>query len=199
MAATISTFAYAGAVFIGAIHLGSAGAVVGDLQTIRPALRWKVGGGQINGAGLARIQKVVAGLDPQLVAANTAGDGGGLHASVAAHGALRSLHPGAVDALDAEATLAVLAMSGGSAGLRVVPKGFAPQVTARKKATQVISAQIGAIFGSAADPMLVGINTNNVGSIEADINAVRIDPEQMAAASPGSERRAGSRAHRVVR
>jgi hypothetical protein len=198
MAATISTFVQSGAVFNSAIHLGSAGAVVGDPQTVPAALQTKVAGGQINSAGFARIQRIDAGLRPRLIAANAAGDGDEVYGSVAkSQLAIRSLHPGAVGGLRAESTLVALAMADDAAGLRVVPKGFAPGVTSRN-ATFANLGQIGANC-DAADLMLVGVNTINVGAIEADIDGVCTDLQQLTAAHPGSERRAGSRAHRVVR
>jgi len=138
MAATISTFAQAGAAFNDAIHLGSAGAVVGNLRTVQAALQAMVAG-ESNGAGFDRIQSIVAGLGPKAIAANTAGDGGGVCVSSAAAGpALRSLHSNAVAAVHAEPTLAVLAMVDGTIGLRVVTKGFL--------------AHIGTLFDGVADP-----------------------------------------------
>jgi hypothetical protein len=196
MAATISTFAQAGAAFNGAIHRGSAGAVVGGQQTVQAAPQARKG--QIKSAGPARIPHIVAGLDPELVAANTAGNGGRVYGGVAAtEPALRSSHPGVVDAVFAELTLVALAMADGATGLQVVTNGFAAEVTAGN-ATHVNLTQIGAICDGAAHPMLVGISTNNVGTIEADSNAVRTDLNERTAAHPGSERR-GSLAHRVVR
>ena len=151
MAATISTFAQAGAVFNGAVHLGRAGAVVGDLQTVRAVLQVMVGG-ESNGAGLARNQNIVAGLDPQAFAANAAGDGDGAYGSSAAAGsASRSSHWNAVAGVHPEPTLPALAMADGAIDLRVVPKEFALEVTARN-ATRVSLAYIGTLFDGVAGP-----------------------------------------------
>src|SRR5882724_5434312 len=201
MAATIATFAQAGAVFNDATHLlegglwrnvaeeggqgfGSAGAVVTDLQSVQAALQAQIAAGQFNGATLTQVQNIVANLDQEVTAATAAVNGGGSFGSVAAaESALRSLHLGVLDAVQGDATLATLATADGATGFQQIPKGFAPGVTAQTAPHENL-AQIGAIFDDAANLMLGGINSGNVAAIKADINAARVDLKQLMVEHP---------------
>jgi hypothetical protein len=201
MAATIATFAQAGAVFNDATRLlegglwqnvveeggqglGSAGAVVTDLQTVQATLQAQIAAGQFNGATLTQVQNIVANLDQEVAAATAAVNGGGSFGSVAAaESALRSLHLGVIDAVQGDATLATLATAEGTTGFQPVPKGFAPGVTAQNAPHENL-AQIGAIFDDAANLMLGGINSGNVAAIKADIDTARVALKQLMAEHP---------------
>jgi hypothetical protein len=201
MAATIATFAQAGAVFNDATRLlegglwrnvveeggqgfGSAGAVVTDLQTVQAALQAQIAAGQFNGATLTQVQNIVANLDQEVTAATAAVNGGGSFGSVAAaESTLRSLHLGVIDAVQGDAALAVLATADGATGFQSVPKGFAPGITAQTAPHENL-AQIGAIFDDAANLMLGGINSGNVAAIKADINTARTALKQLMADHP---------------
>ena len=201
MAATIATFAQAGAVFNDATRLlegglwrnvveeggqgfGSAAAVVTDLQSVQAALQAQIAAGQFNGAALTQVQNIVANLDQEVVAATAAVSGGGSFGSVAAaESALRSLHLGVIDAVQGDAALAALATADGATGFQPVPKGFAPGVTAQTAPHENL-AQIGAIFDDAANLMLGGINSGNVAAIKADINTARTALKQLMAEHP---------------
>ena len=201
MAATIATFAQAGAVFNDATHqlegglwrnvveeggqgFGSAAAVVTDLQSVQAALQAQIAAGQFDGAALTQVQNIVANLGQEVVAATAAVSGGGSFGSVAAaESALRSLHLGVIDAVQGDAALATLATADGTTGFQSVPKGFAPGVTAQTAPHENL-AQIGAIFDDAANLMLGGINSGNVAAIKADINTARTALKQLMAQHP---------------
>src|SRR5258705_13668640 len=135
MAATIATFAQAGAVFNDATHLlegglwrnvveeggqglGSAGAVVTDLQSVQATLQAQIAAGQFNGATLTQVQNIVANLDQEVAAATAAVNGGGSFGSVAAaESALRTLHLGGIDAVSGDAAPSLLATADGATGL----------------------------------------------------------------------------------
>jgi hypothetical protein len=201
MAATIATFAQAGAVFNDATRLlegglwrnvveeggqgfGSAGAVVTDLQTVQAALQAQIAAGQFDGATLTQVQNVVANLGQEITAATAAVNGGGSFGSVAAaESTLRNLHLGVIDAVQGDAALAMLATADGATGFQSVPKGLAPGVTAQTAPHENL-AQIGAIFDDAANLMLGGINSGNVAAIKADINTARTALKQLMADHP---------------
>jgi hypothetical protein len=203
MAATnvLSTFAQAGAIFNDATRqlegglwqnvveeggqgLGSAGAVVTDLQTVQAILQAQIAAGQFTGDTLAKVQNIVAGLDQEAAAATASVNGGGSFGTVAAaQSALRTLHLGIIDFVQGDPTLSALAMADGAIGFQPVPRGFAPGVTAQNAPHENL-AQIGAIFDDAANLMLGGINSDNAAAIRSDINAARTGLVQLMAAHP---------------
>ena len=130
----LSTFAQAGVVFNDATRqlegglwqnvveeggqgLGSAGAVVADLQSVQAALQAQIAAGQFTGDTLAKVQGIVANLDQEAAAASASVSGGGTFGSTeAAQSALRSLHLGIIDTIQGDTTLSGLAVADGVTG-----------------------------------------------------------------------------------
>jgi hypothetical protein len=197
----VSTVAQAGAVFNDATRqleggiwqnvveeggqgLGSAQAVVADLQAVQAGLQAQIAAGQFTGDTLGRVQSIVTRLGQEAAAAAASVNGGGDFGSVAAaETALRSLHLGIIDTVHNDATLSALATADGGAGFQAVPKGFADGVTAANAPRENL-AQIGAIFDDAANLMLGGVNSSNAAAIKADISAARSGLMHLMAAHP---------------
>ena len=76
-----------------------------------------------------------------------------------------------------------MATANGATGFQAVPAGFAAGVTAQN-APHANLADIGAIFNDAANLMVGGVNSSNIGAIKADINTARTDLKQLMAAHP---------------
>jgi len=198
---SFSTFAQAGTVFNDATRqlegglwqnvveeggqgLGSAGAVIADLQSVQATLQAQIAAGQYSGDTLAKVQGIVTSLGQEATAAAASMSGGGSFGSVAAaESALRSLHLGIIDTVRGDSTLSALAAADGATGFQSIPKGFAQGVAAANAPHENL-AQIGAIFDDAANLMLGGINSSNVDAIKPDINTARTSLMHLMAAHP---------------
>jgi hypothetical protein len=197
----LSTFAQAGTVFNDATRqlegglwqnavqeggqgLGSAGAVIADLQSVQATLQAQIAAGQFSGDTLAKVQGIMTSLSQEATAAAASVNGGASFGSVAAaESALRTLHLGIIDTVQGDPTLSALAIGDGATGFQPAPKAFTPGVNAANAPHENL-AQIGAIFDDAANLMLGGINSGNVTAIKADINAARTGLTQLMAAHP---------------
>jgi hypothetical protein len=164
--------------------LGSAGRVVTDLQTIQTDLQAGVAAGQYTGQALTDVQSILSSVGQEIAAATASVNGGGTFGSVAAaETALHDLHLGVLNTVAANPDLAAAATANGATGFQAVPAGFAAGVTAQN-APHANLADIGAIFNDAANLMVGGVNSSNIGAIKADINAARTDLKQLMAAHP---------------
>src|ERR1700716_3526757 len=169
---TVPTFAETGAVFNDATRaleggqgLGSAGRVVTDLQTVQTNMQASIAAGQFTGAALTDAQSIVTNLGQEITAASASVSGGGAFGSVAAaETALHNLHLGVLNTVGADPTLAALATAGGATGFQAVSAGLANGVTAKNAPHQTL-ADIGAIFNDAANKMIGGVNSSNIGAI----------------------------------
>src|SRR5258706_3216900 len=198
---TVPTFAETGAVFNDATRalegglwqnvvseggqgLGSASKVVTDLQTVQTNLQASIAAGQFTGAALTDAQSIVTNVGQEITAASASVSGGGAFGSVAAaETALHNLHLGVLNTVATDPTLAALATAGGATGFQAVSAGLADGVTAKNAPHQTL-ADIGAIFNDAANKMIGGVNSSNIGAIKADINTAQTDLTHLMAAHP---------------
>jgi hypothetical protein len=163
---------------------GSAGHVVTDLQTIQTDLQAGIAAGQYTGTALADVTTILDKVGQEIAAATASVNGGGTFGSVAAaETTLHNLHLDVINTV-ANSDLAAMATANGATGFQAVPAGFAAGVTAQN-APHANLADIGAIFNDAANLMVGGVNSSNIGAIKADINTARTDLKQLMAAHPG--------------
>ena len=163
--------------------LGSAGHVVTDLQTIQTDLQAGIAAGQYTGTALADVTTILDKVGKEIAAATASVNGGGTFGSVAAaETTLHNLHLDVINTV-ANSDLAAMATANGATGFQAVPAGFAAGVTAQN-APHANLADIGAIFNDAANLMVGGVNSSNIGAIKADINTARTDLKQLMAAHP---------------
>ena len=163
---------------------GSAGRVVNDLQTIQTDLQAGIAAGQYNGKALTHVHTILSYVGQEIAAATASVNGGGTFGSVAAaETALHNLHLGVLSTVAADPTLATAATANGATGFQAVPAALPTGVTAQN-APHANLADIGAIFNDAANLMVGGVNSSNIGAIMADVNAARTDLQQLMAAHP---------------
>jgi hypothetical protein len=163
--------------------LGSAGAVIADLQSVQATLQAQIAAGQFSAIPSPRCKDHD---EPQSRSYGCSGVRKRrciVRSVAAAESALRTLHLGIIDTVQGDPTLSALAIGDGATGFQPAPKAFTPGVNAANAPHENL-AQIGAIFDDAANLMLGGINSGNVTAIKADINAARTGLTQLMAAHP---------------
>ena len=164
--------------------LGSAGKVVTDLQTVQADLQAGVAAGQYTGQALTDVQTIIGNVGQEITAATASVNGGGAFGSVAAaETALHNLHLGIISTVATDPALATAATVNGATGFQAVPAALPTGVTAQN-APHANLADIGAIFNDAANLMIGGVNSSNIATIKADVNAARTDLQQLMTAHP---------------
>src|SRR5208337_1852290 len=133
---------------------------------------------------LTDVQSILSSVGQEIAAATASVNDGRTFGSVAAaETALHNLHLGILNTVAADPALATAATANGATGFQAVPATLPTGVTAQN-APHANLADIGVIFNDAANLMVGGVNSSNIGAIKADVNAARTDLQQLIAAHP---------------
>ena len=160
------------------------GEYTADIKAVTADLAAQVAKGMFTGSALTTVQSIESELPTLLNAATASVNGGGTFGSVtAADTALHDTQLKILSEVQGNTKLAGLAVSGTLTGFEAVPVGLAAGVTANT-APHANLAQIGAIWNSAADLIIGGVDASNQGLIQKDLTAVYTDLKQLIANDP---------------